>query len=189
MKGKTMNENRCHVMIDLETLSSMPDAAIRSIGAVAFDLKGNVETLLHIGVNVESCIRMGMHVDGDTIDWWLNQPKVNQDSLLKLPKYNITVALLQLEAVATIVPIAGLYVWCHGANFDIPVLENAYRCVDRKPWWKYNNIRDTRTLFDVAGYTYQKDEGHDALKDAFKQAIGVCEAYKLLTGGKKDGSN
>jgi hypothetical protein len=180
-----MIEDRCHVMIDLETFSSMPDAAIRSIGVAAFNLRGDVESLLHIGVHVESCIRIGMHVDGDTIDWWLNQSKDNQDRLLKLPKYNITVALLQLEAVATIVPIAGLYVWCHGANFDIPVLENAYRCIDRKPWWKYNNIRDTRTLFDLVGYNYQKKEGHDALDDAMNQARAVCDAYKLLKGGMK----
>jgi len=181
-----MNKDRCHVMIDIETFSTRPTAAIRSIGAVAFDLDGHVDTLLHTGVDADSCIQLGMYVDGDTIDWWLNQPKVNQDALLKLPKVNILTALMQLEAVAMIVPITGLYLWAHGTNFDIPVLENAYKCIDRRPWWKYNNVRDTRTLFDVAGYTYQKGEEHDALRDAYRQAIGVIEAYKLLTGGRKD---
>lgn len=179
-----MNEDKVHVMVDLETFSSMPDAAIRSIGAVSFDLKGNIEALMHIGVDAESCMRMGMHVDGDTIDWWLSQPKDFQDRLLNLPKYNITVALMMMEATCLIVPQKDLMLWAHGTNFDIPVLENAYRCIDRKPWWKYNNVRDTRTLFDVAGYTYIKKEvQHDALEDATNQAFGVVNAYKQLKEG------
>lgn len=179
-----MIREKVHVMIDIETFSSRPTAAIRSIGAVAFDLEGNVEKLIHTGVRVDSCIALGMHVDGDTIDWWLGQPKVNQEALMKVPQVDIFTALMMLEASALIVPMSDLILWCHGLNFDIPVLENAYRCIDRKPWWKYYNTRDTRTLFDVAGYKYQKDEGHDALKDAFKQAAGVQDAYKLLMGGK-----
>lgn len=71
----------------------------------------------------------------------------------------------------------------HGATFDPVILENAYRAVGMKAWWKFSNVRDTRTLFDLANYRYVAKGGHDALDDAMNQVKAVQEAYQKLKGG------
>jgi exodeoxyribonuclease VIII len=81
-----------------------------------------------------------------------------------------------------------LYVWSHGSNFDIVILENAYKAIGQAAWWKYSNVRDTRTLFDLAEHKYVSKGGHDALDDAMRQAEAVAYAYNKLMKGSRNGS-
>jgi hypothetical protein len=99
-----------------------------------------------------------------------------------LEKYALEEALYDFMTLST--DQEKWYVWSHGSNFDTVLIENAYRAIGRKAWWKYTNVRDTRTLFDVANYKYTARGGHDALEDATNQAKAVIEAYKQLTRGK-----
>lgn len=185
-----MNEvDMCHMMIDIETLSTRSDATILSIGAVQFDLKGNVFSSFHEGVDISSCIERGLHIDGDTIRWWLGQSKENQERLLKLPCSSLGAVLKAFEECFILMDKENTYIWSHGSNFDIVILENAYKAIGQMPWWKYSNVRDTRTLFDLANYKYVAKGGHDALEDAMNQAKAVAEAYQQLKRGDKNGSN
>lgn len=180
-----MNEtDKCHVMIDLETLGTSSNAVILSIGAVLFNMKGDTEALLHLGVDTQSCLNAGLKVDGDTIDWWLKQSKENQDRLTSLKRLDLRAVLSELEAICNNV-FEDICVWSHGSNFDIVLLENAYKAVGDKAWWKYSSVRDTRTLFDLANYKYKAKGGHDALDDAMNQAKAVCEAYQQLNQRKE----
>lgn len=170
--------DKCHVMIDVETYGKSSKAVIRSIGMVVFDLKGETEALVHNGIDVESCLMAGLEVDQDTIDFWRNQPKEIREKLIEMNRCPLVDALLSVKYSVESIP--EVYVWSHGSNFDIVILENAYKAVGMKPWWNYKNVRDTRTLFDVAGYTYKAKGGHDALEDAMNQAKAVQEAYQQL---------
>lgn len=188
-----MNETDKHIMIDLETLGTRSNAVILSIGAVQFDLKGNVEVILHRGVSIDSCLEAGLQVDADTIKWWMQQDKANIDRLMSLPNYPLELVLVELRERIKGLDIErwntmgniSYYVWSHGNNFDPVILENAYRAVGQKVWWKYNCVRDTRTLFDVVGYKYTAKGGHDALEDAVNQAHGVVNAYQQLMRGRE----
>jgi hypothetical protein len=176
-------------MIDLETLSTRSNAVIMSIGVVQFDLRGNTLDRLHYRVDIHDCIKHGLHVHGGTVQWWLEQPKKNIDNLLKIESvYGLEQALHKLEYEFLPMLKECTYVWSHGSNFDVVVLENAYQAIGREVWWKYKNVRDTRTLFDLADYKYVAKGGHDALEDARNQAQAVQEAYQLLMGGK-NGTN
>lgn len=175
-----MNEvDKCHMMIDLETYSLKGNAVIRSIGAVLFDLKGSTSVLMHVGVSVESCLMAGLEVDQDTINFWRKQPEEKRNKLLDMEQIPLTQMLNELQKIAEGLRTE-LFIWSHGSNFDVVILENAYRAINQMPWWKYSNVRDTRTLFDIAKYKYISKGGHDALDDAFAQIEGVCEAYKSL---------
>jgi len=77
-------------------------------------------------------------------------------------------------------------VWSNGATFDCVVMENAWRQVSDKPNpipWPFYTIRDTRTLYEIAGVKLS-DGGHStshkAVEDAERQAIVVQKAYKKL---------
>ena len=53
------------IMLDLETLSTKPNAAIISIGAVDLD---DAKNLFYCVVDAESCVAVGLQKDQDTID-------------------------------------------------------------------------------------------------------------------------
>ena len=176
-----MKIDKCHLMIDLETLGTKSNAVILSVGAVLFDLEGNIEALMHRGINIDSCLRVGLEVDGGTIEFWLKQSKENIDKLMNVSRLSLNEVLNELAFLNLYQ--SEWYIWSHGSNFDTVLLENAYKAVGQKVWWKYNNVRDTRTLFDLANYKYVAKGGHDALDDARNQAKAVCEAYLKLKGG------
>lgn len=180
-----MNEvDMCHIMIDIETLGTKSNSVILSVGAVQFDLRGNVHDRYHKGIEIQSCLDIGMEVDGYTIEWWLKQKHENIARLMSIDCLPLKTVLLQLYDcfVSMLKPIT--YVWSHGSSFDLVLLENAYKAAGWKgAWWKYSNVRDTRTLFDLANYEYIAKGGHDALEDAKNQAKAVQEAYQKLKGG------
>ena len=47
--------------------------------------------------------------------------------------------------------------------------------------WKYNNIRDCRTVFKIAEWQAQK-ASHNALEDAKEQAVDLKCAVQKLNG-------
>ena len=178
-----------HVMIDLETMGTSCIAAPMSIGAVKFDMDGKILDRFHKGISLKSCVSIGMEMDVDTVAWWLKQSKENQERVLALKAENIGVVLQMFEGWLHPLNKYMTNVWSHGSNFDTVILTNAYKLLGKEVWWKYSNVRDTRTLFDIAGYEYKAKGGHDALEDAENQALAVCEAYKQLMKGGKNGGN
>lgn len=174
-----------HVMIDLETMGTSCIAAPMSLGAVKFDMDGNILDRFHKGISLKSCVAIGMEMDVDTIEWWLKQSKENQERVLALKAENISAVLEKFEGWLHPLNKYMTNVWSHGSVFDIVILENAYKLLGRSSWWKYSSIRDTRTLFDVAGYEYKAKGSHDALEDAENQAVAVAKAYQsLMKGGR-----
>jgi len=171
-----------HFMIDIETLGTRSNAVILSIGVALFDMKGTVEAVFHRRIDIQSCLDAGLQVDGDTIEWWFKQEDKNIKKLVSMNTKRLKDVLEELTRLA--MGINSWYVWSHGSNFDLVLLENAYKAVGGKAWWKYSNVRDTRTLFDAANYKYTAKGGHDALEDAMNQAKAVAEAYQQLMGEK-----
>jgi hypothetical protein len=82
-------------------------------------------------------------------------------------------------------------VWSNGAAFDIVACETGMRQTltdyPNPIPWPFYTVRDTRTLYEVAGVSL-KDGGHvtshKAVEDAERQAIVVQKAYqKLIQAG------
>lgn len=185
-----IEDRMCHLMIDVETLSTRSNAVILSIGVVQFDLRGSTIDRFYQAIDIHSCLNSGLCVDASTIEFWFSQPEeVIYKTLFTLPKYKLKESLRQLEESFTILmpqeaSASTLYLWSHGSSFDLVILENAYYAVGSKPWWNHRNVRDTRTLFDLADYKYKSSGNHNALEDARNQAKAVQEAYQKLKGGK-----
>lgn len=186
-----------HLMIDLETLSTSPQAAILSIGAVLFDPMGSYipappgegpsDRRLSLNVDIDSCIRAGLKIDGDTLRWWFNQGSEARKALITDP-VQIEIALNELKAFYLVYHPER--VWAT-EDFDLPILANAYREVlHQSTPWKFFHDRGLRTLKEIA---YPALNGkmppakapagfvaHSAVWDAYVQALDVQTCYKQL---------
>ena len=70
-------------MIDLETLSTNPNAVILTLGAVKFNPFGTGQSdPMYFKMDVDSQTKLGRHVQPETLDWWATQPKKIQEEAL-----------------------------------------------------------------------------------------------------------
>jgi hypothetical protein len=171
------------IMIDLETLNTTPDSAILTIGAVKFDpfgseLKEPDMDSFYVKVDLDSCDRIGLTTNDDTIAWWANQSKEAQEAAFD-PEGRIDIedAFAQLYKFCW----GAKRVWANGSCFDIIICEHVYRKVGRAIPWKFWEVRDVRTAFDLGINPHRPPvTAHHALEDAWNQAVGIQNVYNTL---------
>ena len=173
-------------MIDIETLSIKPNATILTIGAIKFNksiqerpLK-DMETF-YIRINKNSCEKLKMDVDPKTIEWWKTQnDKTYYEAFENTDRIDIKEGLVQLSNFLK----GHKNIWANSPNFDIVILENAYNCCKLDIPWNFWNLRDTRTVYDLASVRlndfFNKDEHHNALNDCHSQIKALKQSFKNL---------
>lgn len=167
-----------HIMIDLETMGLTPDGAIVSIGAALFSPhSGDIRTEFYKRVSLESSVKAGMKIDPATLIWWLGQGDEARRDLIEFGRFNLKSVLEAFISFYQDTPVDG--VWSHGSNFDIVLMERAFDLCELRCPWTYRQVRDTRTLFALAGVVH-KGNTHNALQDAIAQVATVHKAYKEL---------
>lgn len=174
-----------HVMIDLETMATTPQAAVVSIGAVYFSPStGELGDVLHLKLDIAAACK-GRALDPNTIKWWLGQGRSAREGLLK---GGMECQINALTILANFLKVDNVTVWGNGSTFDISILEDWYRQLDIEIPWKYYNVRDMRTVVDLAEGIVDKNdfefEGikHNALDDAKHQARVVSAMWRALRG-------
>ena len=169
-----------HGMIDLETLSTWPNAVILSLGAVKFDPYSDADTHDHMyfKVDVDSQSSLHRHVMQDTLDWWAKQPEeIREDALGLTDRVSLEETVRRINKWAVGVDVF----WCQGPLFDYAILQNFYAQMDTPVPWQYWQIRDSRTLFSLYAEKDGKREGHhNALADSEHQAKKVQRYYRHL---------
>lgn len=191
-----MAQDNCavtHVMVDIETLGTAPGSAILSIGAVAFDPFTEVLTAcFEANISLADAVDRGLTIDPQTVIWWAGQgQEAIASTFLKSDAQPLAAVLADfgawLRACGTDVRI-----WAHGASFDPVLIEAACKKCGMSAPWKFRDLRDTRTIFDLAGisslaeYRCANDVHHSAMSDAKVQARAVGDAYRLLGLGKSE---
>lgn len=173
-------------MIDLETLGRKPGCAVLQIGACVFDPAGQVVGV-GAGFEVDLCLSLeaGFTVERDTLAWWLNQDMAFAKPIVMGP-----MGISPEDAAAEFLKwvrgwgsaIKG--VWCKGASFDFPILEEFLRlAVGEPPPWKYWQERCFRTLaaeFDPMKRLEPRGSrrAHHALDDARHQAQWAVNIFR-----------
>lgn len=167
-----------HIMLDIETLGTRPGAVILSAAFVRFsDLASCTATL-----SVPDQIQTGMEIDSDTHAWWGTQSPEAWAAATQNARPAVAVAEYFAAWLAWAAPTDRL-VWCHGASFDAPLLGELYRRLGMPCPWSFRDVRDTRTLYDLAGVDVRKyGEGvsHVALSDALAQTKAAIDALRIL---------
>jgi hypothetical protein len=183
------------IMIDLETWGLVPGCAIRSIGAVVFDMENQqmLGQTFYRNVDKESCLGVDMVVDKGTEEWWERQSMEAQASFLIPYPVNIYAAFDEFTSwfLQNGTTAGAVRVWSHGAGFDLPILRWTAQRLGRKVPWHYQNERDTRTLFMMAKEgdpvffdqhikSFSQGVNHHALDDAITQAKQVCMGWASI---------
>ena len=168
-----------HLMVDLETLAVSPNAVVLSLGAVHFNPWGNgYGDKLYFKVDLDDQDKLGREIDPNTLDWWSKQDTaIMEEAFSPDDRIPLTEAIDQFHKFAW----GCEAFWSHGSVFDIMILENIYRQLNKPFPWNFWQIRDTRTIFDL-GFDPDMPQGekHNALQDAIRQAAGVQNIYAKL---------
>jgi|JI10StandDraft_1071094.scaffolds.fasta_scaffold45906_4 hypothetical protein len=170
-----------HVMVDLETLGTLPGCAIMSVGAVFFDTSGLGDEFYMVAQQ-DSCIQAGLTIDADTASWWAQRsPAARRVLTESLQKRWHTLQHVLAKFTEFVERDAEVKVWGNGADFDNPILACAFAAVELKQAWGRWNGRCYRTLRSIAPGPKLLRVGthHNALDDAKSQALHAIELFKL----------
>lgn len=177
-----------HVMIDMETLDTAPSTVILTIGAVLFDPRGSgIIDQIELRPTIDEQTDMyGRTISDSTMEWWAKQsPEAIEEAMGDRDRTSYRDCMEKLYKFCW----QRDKVWSNGSVFDIMVAESAFRDLDMQFPWQFWNIRDCRTIYDLAGVSlkdkkYNTSTTHKAVEDAIHQALVVQDAYrKLIAAG------
>lgn len=184
-----------NIMVDLETLGTVPGCAILSIGAVVFSTRtGLLGKEFYSTIFRPSCELAGLHVDQGTVDWWAKQgaeaQKVLADSLNSGVALPLEASLGDFNVWMRSGGMAerDIYMWGNGADFDNPILACAYKAAGVKPGWAsyngrcYRSLKNLHPLFGLGQAPKMARGGthHNALDDAKSQAVHAIAIVRDL---------
>lgn len=178
---------RVNFMIDIETLSTSPNASILTIAVVKFARGGPLEKLekmekFYVRVSTESCRELNMHEDEDTKKWWDNQDKSIRWEAMENPEERVSIHEA-LQKLTNFIGSCEAIVWGNGDDFDCVILNQAYQTCGLVTPWKFWNTRDVRTVFDLGGVTpwsLPDNQKHHPIHDCYRQIIGLKRAFKNI---------
>ena len=183
-----------HIMLDLETMGTRPDAPIIAIGAVAFvsptqltglegaksEIPGQVVASFYANVDLQSAVTTGATIDPSTVMWWLKQSDEAR-AAFDAKGVDILTALGQFsEWFAAHAGDSCDGVWGNGASFDNVILSESYKRVGMTPPWPFWKDRCYRTVKSMYPDVPMERDGthHNALDDARSQALHLIEINK-----------
>lgn len=188
-------KNELHVMLDLETMGVSKNAVITRIAAVVFDINtGETSDQFSATINAKSSVQAGLVVDGQTIQWWLQQDaNVIQENFIEslqagLPLQDVLNLFDQfIKEIKTKHDKRYCLLWGNGASADLTWLSSAYNACHKTTPWEYWNERDVRTLVWMAESVRKcyakrdekfKGSKHDPLQDCLHQIKYVVKCMQ-----------
>lgn len=172
-----------NVMIDLETLGTRAGCSVLSIGAAEFGPEGVGADFYSGAIRRSTCLAAGLVEDSATLEWWRSR----DGGVLFLAETSGPVAVplgAALVRFANWLPNDDFCVWGNGADFDLPILAEAYaRCGLEVPWKPYSG-RCYRTLKYLRPDVKLVRTGshHNAIDDAVSQAEHAARLMNELGG-------
>ena len=168
MFNKTKDFGPVNLMVDLETLSTNPEARVLSAGMVHFDKRGIIGTGRYLELSQSE--QKDREVLNSTLDWWKTQPvpvpDKGTDSI-----YKLFVALDEMY-------VEGGTIWSQ-SSMDTEIIKNLakdYRLNIAWPHWKVRDSRTFRNELSELGVDWGivPPTKHHALTDAQVQADHVA---------------
>jgi|SRR6056300_1395257 DNA polymerase III epsilon subunit-like protein len=177
-----------HVMIDLETLGTVPTSCWLTIAAVRFDpfadnsssiVDGkifNLDTFYH-RVDIDSCDELKLTIDDSTIEWWSKQEQhVTKEAFDPKDRTHLKKIITEFYKWSK----GCTHYWANGSYFDFPIMENVFGKYKRSTPWKYWEVMDYRTIYKCANVEIPKEYKHHALYDCVNQIVALQRAVKQL---------
>jgi hypothetical protein len=172
-------------MLDLETLSTRPNAAIIQIGMVAFDRKTFEIIERGICLNVSPELTK-YHTDMNTVRFWSGQPDHIRQSVFDNFIY-MDDALREVDDYyhSFCDSEEPSPIWANPPSFDLVIIENAFHTEGLEIPWHYRVPRDMRTLVDLAGLgkedLVKAEAEHNAYSDCLAQIKTLKKCFERLS--------
>lgn len=162
-------------ILNMETCSTSPNAAIAHIMLGQIDLKsGNITNLFVESIDVSSLDTNLFQIDEKTIEFWENQPtEIQQFVFESNEKLNVA-----LDNIIKFIPLNS-YIWCN-TYFEAPILNNAFKVLDKFIPWKYNNYRDLNTLSSLLSNVELPKKVYNPGIDIVARAKFVAQAIQKI---------
>ena len=166
-----------HFMIDLETLSTEPNAMVLSIGITHFTQSQGCSLSASWNPSIEE--QEGRHISFSTVNWWTFQSDEARAAAFHDGRDSIELVHLGLshyirEYVSKSGSEARTF-WANSPAFDMVILNSLFK--DHIPLWSFREWADYRTLkmlHSMLGFELEKKEiPHMAASDSRLQAENV----------------
>lgn len=167
---------RPNVMVDLETMGTLPGSSVVAIGAVHFT--DTIKSSFYMTISLKSNAEAGLRIDDDTVNWWLSQSIEARSLFRDKNATQLPTALRQFSAwMFNIGKVADILLWGNGATFDNVLLRSAYDAINTKAPWSYRNDMCYRTIKNIYPDVPMNRVGthHNAMDDAESQALHLID--------------
>ena len=189
------------VVLDIETLGSVNNSVVLSVGMVAVDSKHDytfkelIENGYYAKLDVQSQVDSGRKIHRDTVDWWSTQGH-EAKHVLKPLDTDMHWTKLREDMIQWLtkegVDIHKVRCYSRGSHFDFGILHDLFRITgnattDELPW-RFWNIHDSKTvvltLLDKDSWELGVEpEGfihHNALHDAAREYLNMETAVYIF---------
>ena len=185
------------VVLDIETLGSVNNCVILSVGMVAIDstkdytFKELIDNGYYAKLDVKSQVDAGRKIYKDTLEWWDQQGKAAQHILKPSPK-DMHWSKLRENMISWLteqgVDTHTVKCYSRGSHFDFGILHDLFRitegCEQTELPWRFWNIHDSKTVVltllgrDVwdMGVEPEGFIHHDCLHDAAREYLTIQKA-------------
>ena len=183
------------IMYDIESLDTGPRSIVSQIAYQAFPTD-DPETVLGKAVvylPIQPQIELKRTVSADTLVWWMQQSEEARQrfAMSTGDEFETLPALLRFvtRKFIEIVGDKSYEIWARGPQFDIVNIESLMADVAVKVPWRYDRVRDLRTLMAMAGLSTSAGDVprpadmplHMADHDCRYQILCYAEAIRHLT--------
>lgn len=183
------------LMVDIETMSTRPNATIVSIGACLFSpigedtedsIRAEEDRCFYQVISLESNEQAGRHFQAGTIEWWFKQDEAARTALFENSHItNLATALYRFRRWAQDALPKVNRIWAKSPDFDCTILASAFGATNDLWPFKFWESRCVRTAVEMAypdGDQPQIGVGtaHHALDDAIRQALMVQHCHHVL---------
>ena len=133
-----------HLMIDIETLGTTPDALILTVAAQSFNPVGDGYYNQSYYARVDFDSQLDRKIEDGTLKWWATQNSMareeafSEDDRKPLEQVLDELGKLIWQSSA---------IWANGPTFDMTILEHAYKSYKKPLPWQYYRVRDARTVY------------------------------------------
>lgn len=192
-----------HLLIDIETLGTDPNAVVLSIACVPFVLEVHtyfgelVPAGFYVKLDVQEQIKTHHRsIEDGVMKWWKKQPKDVFDAMVRPSSEDMSIkeGLTLLNKFVSGIKSYHFnksYVWSRGNNFDFPILKSLYQAAGIGLPYNDWRVRDVRTAIDIMAGTdngqYNLRFGgdgfiaHNPLHDAAMDAARLNELFYVIS--------
>jgi hypothetical protein len=177
------------IMVDIETMANGSNAAIVQIAALQFDRNtGKISSHeFKINVDLQSCLDTGLHVNGDTVKFWMTKTDAQRRNLYEPKPEHIMKALsdfsnwMERRAKDADMSKADMDIWSRSPRFDLGILKDAYnKCNLNQPW----NFRNEMCVRTIEAFMPDVKKKHDLINSSNENSNSMLDyMHQLITEG------